>query len=213
MVIIGAKGFAKEVLEILHQLDQLDNLVFYDDLNKNAPKVLFGRFPVLKSFIDASNHFKIGDNSFTIGLGNPILRKKMYDKFIAIGGKLDSTISPYAKIGSFGNQLGVGCNIMNGAIISNGVTMGKGCIVYFNSIISHDCIIGDFVEISPSVNILGSAQIDSYSQIGSNATILPNIKIGKNVIVGAGSVVTKDVPDNCLVVGVPAKLKKRLSII
>ena len=40
--------------------------------------------------------------------------------------------------------------------------------------------------------------------IGSNTTILPNIRIGSNVIIGAGSVVTKDIPDNSVVVGVPA---------
>ncbi|WP_348636746.1 hypothetical protein [Flavobacterium anhuiense] len=37
---------------------------------------------------------------------------------------------------------------------------------------------------------------------------MPKVKIGKNVIVGAGSVVTKDIPDNCLVVGVPARIIK-----
>nr|WP_250349320.1 DapH/DapD/GlmU-related protein [Flavobacterium anhuiense] len=47
-----------------------------------------------------------------------------------------------------------------------------------------------------------------FSQIGANSTILPKVKIGKNVIVGAGSVVTKDIPDNCLVVGVPARIIK-----
>ncbi len=44
MLIIGAKGFAKEVLEILHQLNQLENVVFYDDVNNDAPEKLFGQF-------------------------------------------------------------------------------------------------------------------------------------------------------------------------
>lgn len=46
--------------------------------------------------------------------------------------------------------------------------------------------------------------------IGGNATILPNVKIGNNVIVAAGAVVSKDVPDNCIVGGVPAKKIKDL---
>ncbi len=41
--------------------------------------------------------------------------------------------------------------------------------------------------------------------IGSGATILPNVKIGNNVIIAAGSVVTKDIPSNTVVAGVPAK--------
>ena len=46
--------------------------------------------------------------------------------------------------------------------------------------------------------------------IGGNVTILPGVTIGNNVIVGAGAVVTKDVPDNCVVGGVPAKVIKEI---
>ena len=45
--------------------------------------------------------------------------------------------------------------------------------------------------------------------IGSSATILCGVTIGKNSIVGAGSVVTKDVPDNVIIAGVPAKIIKK----
>jgi sugar O-acyltransferase (sialic acid O-acetyltransferase NeuD family) len=211
MLIIGAKGFAKEVLEIVHQLKQLDNLAFYDDVNDDVPEKLFGQFPVLRAIEETSLYFKTIDNQFTIGIGNPVLRKKLCDKFKALGGKFSSTISPLATIGSYDVQIGSGSNIFSGSVFSNSTIIGKGCIIYYNSIITHDCKIGDFVEISPAVTILGRCQIGSYSQIGSNATILPGIKIGKNVIVGAGSVVTKDLPDNCVVVGIPAKIIKELT--
>lgn len=209
MLIIGAKGFAKEVLEVVHQLNQLDNLVFYDDINNDVQEKLFGQFPILKTIQEATNYFKTIDNRFTIGIGNPILRKRLYDKFSAIGGEFTSVISPYATIGSYDVEIGVGSNVLSGTVFSNNSTIGKGCIIYYNSIITHDCIIGDFVEISPAVTLLGRCKIGSYTQIGANATILPDVNIGKNVIVGAGSVVTKDMPDNCLVVGVPAVIKKQ----
>lgn len=48
--------------------------------------------------------------------------------------------------------------------------------------------------------------------IGARAVILPGVTIGNNVVVAAGSVVTRDVPDNVVVAGVPAILKKRLTI-
>ncbi|MCB4234487.1 hypothetical protein LDL59_03555 [Kaistella anthropi] len=44
MLIIGAKGFAKEVLEILHQNGHTNNLCFYDDVNDDLPERLFGQF-------------------------------------------------------------------------------------------------------------------------------------------------------------------------
>ncbi len=206
MLIIGAKGFAKEVLEIAHQLNQLDNLVFYDDVNSNIPEKLFNQFPILKNVEQAEIYFKTIDNHFTLGIGNPVLRKKLYDKFSAIGGVFTSTISRFANIGTYDVKIGEGCNILSDATFSNSSRIGNGCLIYYNAIITHDCVIGDFVEISPSVTLLGRCVIGDYSQIGANATILPDVKIGKNVIVGAGSVVTKDVPNNCVVVGSPAKI-------
>jgi len=210
MLIVGAKGFAKEVLEILHQLDQTNNLVFYDDVNHDLPTMLFNQFEILKNVASASDYFKNIDNRFTIGIGNPKLRKILTDKFMQLGGVFTSTISSKAVIGSYDVKIGEGSNILSGAIFSNSVAIGKGCIIYYNSIITHDCKIGDFVEISPSVTLLGRCSVGAFSQIGSNATILPDIKVGQNVIVGAGSVVTKDIPDNCMVVGIPAKIIKEL---
>ena len=46
--------------------------------------------------------------------------------------------------------------------------------------------------------------------IGANCTILPGVTIGNNVVVAAGAVVTKDVPDNCVVGGVPVKIIKEI---
>jgi len=211
MLVIGAKGFAKEVLEVILQLNQLENLVFYDDVNNEVPEKLFGQFSILRTIQEATNYIKTIDNQFTIGIGNPVLRNQLHNKFTDIGGVFTSVISPLATIGSYDVKIGVGSNVLSGAVFSNSSTIGKGCIIYYNSIITHDCIIGDFVEISPAVTLLGRCKIGSYSQIGANATILPDITIGKNVIIGAGSVITKNIPDNCVVVGVPARIIKELT--
>lgn len=211
MLIVGAKGFAKEVLEVVHQLNQLDQLVFYDDVNVETPEKLFGQFPILKTVEQASIYLKTIDNKFTIGVGNPVLRKKLYDKFTALGGQFTATISPLAILGSYNVKIGEGVNILSGTTFSNSVYIGRGCLIYYNSIVTHDCTISDFVEISPNVTMLGRCSIASFTQIGANSTILPDVKIGKNVIIGSGSVVTKNVPDNCMAFGVPAKIIKELN--
>ena len=48
--------------------------------------------------------------------------------------------------------------------------------------------------------------------LGGNVTVLPGVTIGNNVVVGAGAVVTRDVPDNCVVCGVPARMVKQIPI-
>lgn len=212
MLIIGARGFAKEVLDTLDQRQASGNIAFYDDINKDAGDRLYKHFRIIKSFDDVADYFTQNGNEFTLGIGNSKLRNTIYKKFETIGGKFTSTVHPSALIGNHEVSIGSGCNILGGSIISSSVTLGKGCIVYYNAIITHDCIIGDFVEISPAVNILGRVRVGNFSHLGSNSTILPDINIGKNAIIGAGAVVTKDVPDNSMVVGIPAKIIKTLDI-
>jgi len=209
MLIIGAKGFAKEVLEVLYQ-NNIEDIYFFDDVNPEVTGMLYNRFPILKTIEEVENHFKTVSNEFTIGIGNPVLRKKLYDTFTKMGGNFKSTISPKATIGSFGNCIEDGSNIMTGAVLTNDIIIKKGVIINLNTTIGHDSEIGEFVELSPGVSISGNCKIGSFTTIGTNATILPKITIGSNVIVAAGAVVTKEVPDNCMVAGIPAVIKKEL---
>lgn len=56
-----------------------------------------------------------------------------------------------------------------------------------------------------------NAHNDGTGKVGcGNCTILPGVTIGNNVIIAAGAVVTKDIPDNCIAAGVPAKVIKQL---
>ena len=210
MIIIGAKGFAKEVLEVCHQNNELENLVFYDDVNDDVQGLLYDKFPIIKSIEVAQEYLKNTDNRFSIGIGNPHLREILYHKFSLLGGVFVSTISTSAVIGHYSNIIGSGSNIMQNVVITNDIIIGKGVIINQIASIGHDVMIGDFVGICPNVSISGNCTIGEHTFIGTNAVVLPKITIGKNVIVGAGSVVTKDIPDNCMVVGIPAKIIKNV---
>ena len=208
MLIIGAKSFAKEILEILHLRGELENLYFFDDANDNVHEKLFEKFPILKTISEVQKYFENIDKRFSIGIGNPQLREKLFNKISTLGGKLTSTISPKADIYSYDIEIGKGANILDGVKISNSVKIGIAPIIYYNAIITHDCRIGDFCEISPAANILGRVSIENKTQIGAGAIILPDVKIGSNVTIGAGAVVTKNIPDNAIAVGIPARIIK-----
>jgi acetyltransferase-like isoleucine patch superfamily enzyme len=91
--------------------------------------------------------------------------------------------------------------------------------------ISKNCLIGprvtfrtanhNFEDISKSKQAQGHTSKDIYVGknvwIGANVTVLPGVNIGDNSVIGAGAVVTKNVPENSLAVGVPAVVKKNLA--
>jgi len=206
MLIVGAKGFATELLDVVLDLNMEKDLCFYDDVNKWTELNLFNKYPILDSIDKAKDYFINVDNRFCLGIGNTEIRKTLAEKFETIGGVLTSVISPKAIISKNIVKIGSGACILHNCTIAANVEIGKAPLIYHNVQITHDCEIGEFVELSPGATLLGRVKVGDNVQIGANATILPNIKIGNNVVVGAGAVVTKDVEDYKVVAGVPAKI-------
>lgn len=81
--------------------------------------------------------------------------------------------------------------------IGNNVTMAP-----YVQILSHDASTKPFLNYTK----LGKVNIGNNVFIGAKTIILPNVNIGNNVIIGAGSIVTKDIEENVVVAGVPAKV-------
>jgi sugar O-acyltransferase (sialic acid O-acetyltransferase NeuD family) len=206
MIIIGAKGLAKELLQILENPKTTTDLVFFDDVNVYDPNLLYNKYPVLRTEEEVLNHFRT-DNRFVLGLGSPKLRFKLYKQFKAIGGELHNLIDQTTTVGTY-VTLGEGPTLMSGVKVSNGVKIGKGLLGYYDSIITHDVEIGDFVELSPGCKLLGHVKIGNQVHVGAGAIILPRLIIGEAAIIGAGAVVTKDVEPYTVVVGNPAKVLK-----
>ena len=204
MLIIGAKGFAKELLEVLIHIDPAHDITFFDNISTDLPDLLYKKYKVIRNIDKLPEHFA-NDPNFAPGIGGTHIRKQLCDIMTENGGVLKKVISPYARIGHFDTIVGDGCTVMVGAAITNNIKLGKGCLVNLNSTIAHDSDIGEFCDIAPGVNIAGNVTIGNFCALGIGSVILPGIRLGNNVIVGAGAVVNKDVPDNTIVAGIPAK--------
>lgn len=83
---------------------------------------------------------------------------------------------------------------------------GIGVVIHSKSLIGDKVIIGQNVTIGRSLDPCGIPVIGNNVYISAGARVLGGIKVGNNVIIGANAVVTKDVDDNTIVAGVPAKV-------
>lgn len=206
MLVIGAKGFAKEVLNMLLLKDELENLVFFDDVNIEDPDLLFNQFAIIRSFEEAKNYFQHIDNRFTLGVGFPNVRYSLFQKFIALEAEPYTVISPNSDLGDFDVHIDEGVTIGYHCAISNSVRIGKGTLINAKTVIGHDTSIGEFCEICPSVNLAGHVEIGDFTFIGTGVIVYPEVKIGKNVSITAGSIIRKNVPDNAMVHGLDGKV-------
>ncbi|EPE2694208.1 serine O-acetyltransferase [Vibrio alginolyticus] len=89
---------------------------------------------------------------------------------------------------------------------------GIGVVVHGKAKIGSRVIIGQGVTIGRQLSPVGVPHIGNDVYISAGSRILGDIKIGNNVIIGANSVVIRDVPDNCIVAGVPAKVVRYIDV-
>jgi sugar O-acyltransferase (sialic acid O-acetyltransferase NeuD family) len=203
MIIVGAGGHAREILDILIKNKFEEEIIFFDNQTLHTD-LIYNTYPIIHHYEDAFAILQ-KNSKFCLGVGNPKLRAMFADKFNTLGGKLQSVIAQNAMIGE-NNSLEAGLNIMTSAVISNSVHLGEGVLINALASVHHDASIGQYSEICPGVRILGGVSVGEFCQIGANTTILPKVKIGNNVIIGAGAVVLADIPSNSKAVGIPAKL-------
>jgi sugar O-acyltransferase (sialic acid O-acetyltransferase NeuD family) len=212
MIIAGAKGHAKEVIQVLESVldaEALGELFFFDDVSAGGPDRFLDQYPIVRS-LPALGPALAADPRFVLATGSPASRYVMGRKLQAAGGRLTSVIAPAAVIGKHAVALGMGLNVMHNVFIANEVTIGEGTLLNAGASVHHDARVGRYAEIAPGVRLLGNCRVGDFCRIGASATVLPGVAVGQNVTVGAGAVVVRDLADDSVAVGVPARVIKRL---
>lgn len=144
------------------------------------------------------------DVDFILGLGDNLLREKIYNFILNKGKKVISLKNSSSIISRFA-VIGEGVFINRNVTINAFATIGNNVILNSGCIIEHECVIQENVHIAPGAVLSGNVIVGAGTFIGANAVVKQGVTIGKNVIVGAGTVVINDIPNGKKVVGNPNK--------
>jgi len=207
LIIVGFSGFGKEVFWLASRLG-VTVRGFLDD-NTAVQGHQFASVPVLGMVDDWQQY---SDCQFVIAIGNPRVRSKVRDKMCSSGSPEFATlIDPGAIMMSEHVTIGVGSIICAGTIATVEIVIGEHVIVNLNCTIGHEVVFEDFVTVAPMVAISGNVRICSKAELGTGASIRQGLTISSGAMVGMGSVLTKNVPENVVFFGSPAKVIKTIA--
>lgn len=200
VILIGYSGHALVVADTLIKAGY--EIIGYLE-KKEVSKNLLG-IPYLGFEQNMQNLDKIRGIMVFPAIGDNAIREKVVEMFKKKGFKIPLAISTEAHV-SERSHINEGTLICQGACISPFSFIGRGVIINTGSIIEHECQIEDYAHIAPGAVLNGNVTIGRGSLIGANAVIKQGIEIGRKVIIGAGAVVVKNIPDNSIWVGNPAR--------
>ncbi len=124
-----------------------------------------------------------------------------------LGARYGVAVAPSAVIGGR-VEIGQGAMVLPSATVNCDTRIGGHAILNTSCSVDHDCRIADFVHIAPGSQLGGTVTVGEGTFLGIGTSVTPGVRIGRWSVIGAGAVVTKDIPDNCTAVGIPARVIK-----
>ncbi len=205
IVIFGAGGHAKSVISIIEAESkwQIHGL-YVDHDHRNGEDSILG----YKIFNDEVQLREANVKHGIVAIGDNHIRAEIVHNITKRDFSLINTVHP-AAIVMTNLTIGPGTMVHAQAVIGADCRVGSNVIISAMACVGHESYIGDYAHLTPGVLVGGGAIIGDYSFLGLGAVLLPNVTIGKNVKIGANSVVIKDLGDNVVAVGNPARVIKR----
>lgn len=205
--IVGAGAFGRIVLDVLRATGRYSSICFVDDnaalhgTRINSAEIIGG--------LDQALAARCEGVEMIVAMGNPLERVRLGSLIVERGISLANAIHPSAVVMDTA-RLGYGNFIGAQAVVHTDARLGNHVIVNTAAIVEHDSIIEDGVAISPGAIVSGRVHLEHSSFLGAGATVTNRVRIGRGTVVGAGSMVARDLPENVLVLGNPARIIERI---
>jgi sugar O-acyltransferase (sialic acid O-acetyltransferase NeuD family) len=209
VVIVGAGGHGREVLDVFEALNeeasQYEVLGFIVETGFGTPGELVNGRPIMGDFDWLERHTR--EVEVICGVGAPELRRRLAQRGAAVGARFCSVVHP-SVVRTRWIEVGAGVLIAAGCVLTNQIRIGNHVHVNVGCTIAHDGMLEDFATLAPGVHVCGNVTLEEGCYIGSGANIVERRRIGAWAVVGAGSTIIEDVPPNTTVVGVPGRVAK-----
>jgi sugar O-acyltransferase (sialic acid O-acetyltransferase NeuD family) len=202
LLIHGTGGQGKVVLDCAECY--YDNITFMtNDINTNK----IGDYPILFEHEITLDYISKNFDEIIVAVGDNKAMLNLSEKYISTGMKLATVIHPNAPVSKFA-EIKSGTVICANAVIGPYAILGKANVVSISGMVVCDCQFETGVRVLPNAVVEGTCKIGKNTWICIGINIANDIQIGKNSVVGAGAALLKNVPDNVLVAGVPATIRK-----
>lgn len=204
IIVIGAGGHAKVLIDILHRAER--KIIGCTDTNYGLTGIrvmgeeILGDDEIILKYKPSEVHLVNGLGS----IGKTNRRQRIFEKYEKLGYVFATLVHETAII-SEEVGLAQGAQVMAGAVLQSGVHVMKNALINTSATVDHDCHISAHAHIAPRAVLSGAVSIGLSAFVGAGAVVIQGITIGHNAVIGAGAVILKDVPPEHKMVGVPAR--------
>jgi len=209
LILLGASGNAREILDVVDSINKLASkpvykcLGFLDDNNSLHGEKVCG-IPVLGPIV-AAQDFPDAHFVNAIGSVSTFLQRESIIEATRIPLERFATIvHPLASV-SRTAYVGRGTVVLPHVFIGSDARVGDHVLILSGSAVNHDVVVGDCTCITSGACISGKVKIGRLCYLGTNCSLIGSITVNDYVLIGMGSVVLKDVPRGWAVVGNPAR--------
>lgn len=205
IVIVGAGGHARVVLDVIRQTGGFNVRGFIDTASRDGQNTMHEGLPIFTGDAAVEELRSEGVEYAVIAIGDNQARQTMAERLSKSDFTMATLVHPSAIIAN-GVAIGSGTVIFAGVIINPSTYIGDNVILNTAATIDHDCVIENCAHIAPGVHLAGHVRVGERALVGVGAAVKPNIRIGNDARVGVGAAVIHDVPRGVTVVGVPARV-------
>jgi sugar O-acyltransferase (sialic acid O-acetyltransferase NeuD family) len=213
LYVIGTGGLAREMAQLALRIDpaqqkwQFSGYIGRDksELGKSLPYgSVVGDDAWLAALDEACD--------VVLGIGYPKLRKDVVER-LARNDRLSfpNVIHPTVEIDREWLRMGKGNVITKGCIFTCDVVLGDFNFFNWNMTVGHDCRLGSYNVVNPGSSVSGYSQLEDEILVGSGARILERRRISSRAVIGAGAVVTRDIVEEGVYIGIPARRRVGVS--